>query len=65
MIGGSVKADKFMKQLEKVGISRNEYLAHAKMMARQHGYVSNALSFAEDNDHKLKYESPKGMVFFR
>ena len=64
MIGGSMKVDKFAKQLEKVGLSRNEYLAHAKMMARHHGYVPDSLSFADNNNHKLKYESPKGMVYF-
>jgi hypothetical protein len=64
MIGGSVKADKFMKQLEKAKMSRAEYLAHARMMARHHGYVPNLLTFAGDNDHKLKYESPKGVKYF-
>jgi hypothetical protein len=64
MIGGSMKADTFMKQLEKLKISRNEYLSHAKMMALSRGYNPDLLSFAEDNNHKLKYESPKGIVRF-
>ena len=65
MIGGSAsKADKFYKQLDKIGMSRHEYLGHAKMMARQHGYVPDLLSFAENNDNKLKYESPKGIRYF-
>jgi len=33
-------------------------------MARQHGYVPDLLSFAENNDNKLKYESPKGIRYF-
>jgi hypothetical protein len=64
MVGGSMKADKFMKQLEKAKMSRAEYLAHAKMMARHHGYVPNLLSFAENGEHKLKYDSPKGVKYF-
>ena len=65
MIGGSLsKKDKFIKQLDKIGLSKYEYLAHAKMMARHHGYVPDLLTFAENNDNKLKYESPRGTVYF-
>jgi hypothetical protein len=63
LLGGS-EGEKFAKQLEKLKMSRNSYLAHARMMARKHGYVPEDLSFAEDDDHKLKYESPKGVRYF-
>ena len=63
MLGGS-KGEKFAKQPEKLKMSRASYLAHARMMARKHGYVPEKLSFAEDGDHKLRYESPKGARYF-
>ena len=63
-LGGSSEADKFAKQLDKLGLSPASYLAHAKMMATKHGYRSDLLSFAKDGDHKLKYESPHGTKYF-
>jgi hypothetical protein len=34
------------------------------MMALKNGYMPDMLSFAENDDNKLKYESPKGTVYF-
>ena len=61
-LGGNSEADKFAKQLDKLGLSPNSYLTHAKMMATKHGYRSDLLSFAKDGHHKLKYNSPQGTV---
>jgi hypothetical protein len=63
-LGGASRADKFAKQLDKIGLSPASYLAHAKMMATHHGYRSDLLSFAKDGDHKLKYQSPHGVRYF-
>ena len=63
-LGGASEADKFAKQLDKIGLSPASYLAHAKMMATQHGYRPDLLSFAKDGDHKLKYQSPHGVRYF-
>ena len=63
-LGGASPADKFAKQLDKIGLSPTSYLAHAKMMATQHGYRPDLLSFAKDGEHKLKYKSPDGTKYF-
>ena len=63
-LGGNSEADKFAKQLDKLGLSPNSYLTHAKMNATHHGYRSDLLSFAKDGYHKLKYNSPHGMKYF-
>ena len=34
------------------------------MVATQHGYRPDLLSFAKDGDHKLKYQSPHGVRYF-
>jgi hypothetical protein len=62
--GAELSGDKFAKQLERLKISRASYLAHARMMATKHGYVAEKLSFADNGDHKLRYESPKGARYF-
>ena len=63
-LGGASEADKFAKQLDKLGLSPASYLAHAKMNATNHGYRSDLLSFAKDGQHKLKYEGPHGTKYF-
>ena len=63
-LGGASGADKFAKQLDKIGLSPASYLAHAKMKATHHGYRPDLLSFAKDGDHKLKYQSPHGVRYF-
>ena len=63
-LGGASPADKFARQLDKIGLSPTSYLAHAKMMATHHGYRPDLLSFAKDGDHKLKYQSPDGTKYF-
>ena len=40
-LGGNSEADKFAKQLDKLGLSPNSYLTHAKMNATKHGYRSD------------------------
>ena len=63
-LGGASHADKFAKQLDKLGLSPASYLAHARMNATHHGYRSDLLSFAKDGQHKLKYDSPDGSKYF-
>ena len=62
-LGGSL-ADRFAKQLDVLGLSPNDYLTQARMMARHHGYRSDLLTFAKDGTHKLRYESPQGDKYF-
>jgi|APCry1669189844_1035258.scaffolds.fasta_scaffold13183_2 hypothetical protein len=63
-LGGASSADKFAKQLDKIGLSPNSYLTQARMSASHHGYRPDLLSFAKDGDHKLKYQSPHGVRYF-
>jgi hypothetical protein len=56
--------DKFLIQLEKIKYPINKYLNDAKIVAKKEGYDPEKLSFANNNDNKLKYESPEGIKYF-
>jgi len=56
--------DKFLIQLEKIKYPVDKYLNDAKIVAKKEGYDPEKLSFANNNDNKLKYESPEGIKYF-
>lgn len=56
--------DKFIRQLEEMNYPVNKYLDKAKKVAEKEGYDPNKLSLANNNDNKLKYESPEGIKYF-
>ena len=56
--------DKFIKQLEDVNYPVEKYIKDAKKEALKEGYDPNKLSYAYNNDNKLKYESPEGIKYF-
>lgn len=56
--------DKFIRQLEEINYPVNKYLDKAKKVAEKEGYDPNKLSLANNNDNKLKYESPEGIKYF-
>ncbi len=56
--------DKFLTQLEKIKYPIDKYLNDAKRAAKKEGYDPNKLSFANNNDNKLKYDSPEGIKYF-
>lgn len=56
--------DKFISQLEKIDYPVDKYLNDARRVAKKEGYDPNKLSFANNNDNKLKYDSPEGIKYF-
>jgi DNA adenine methylase len=61
---GEKSSDAFMKQLEKLKISPDDYMTVARHLAKSKGYDPDKLAFASDGDHKLLYESPEGLRKF-
>lgn len=61
---GDKSSDVFMKQLEKLNISPDDYMRVAKHLAKSNNYDPDKLSFASDGDHKLVYDSPEGIRKF-
>jgi hypothetical protein len=56
--------DKFIKQLEDINYPVNKYINDAKKIAKKEGYDPNKLSYADNDDNKLKYDSPDGIKYF-
>ena len=56
--------DKFIKQLEDINYPVDKYLNDVKKIALEEGYEPNKLSYAYNNDNKLKYDSPEGIKYF-
>ena len=61
---GSGKDDAFGKELEKIGLTKEEYLREAKTAARSNQYNPDVLTFADNGKNKLKYDSPEGPRYF-
>ena len=61
--GGKLEST-FIKQLNDVGMTQTDYLYTCRLKASQAGYNPNLLTFANDNKHKLQYESPYGVRRF-
>jgi DNA adenine methylase len=61
---GEKSSDAFMKQLEKLKISPDDYMTVARHLAKSKGYDPEKLAFASDGDHKLLYDSPEGLRKF-
>ena len=55
--GGQLETD-IIKQLTELGITSTDYLYECRLKASQAGYNPNLSTFANDNKHKLQYESP-------
>lgn len=56
--------DAFGKELEKIGLTKEEYLREAKTAARSNKYNPDVLTFADNGRNKLKYDSPEGPRYF-
>jgi hypothetical protein len=54
--------NKFKQELVKEKIDPELYLQECKKNAVKHGYDPEKLSFADDNKHKLQYETPEGKI---
>jgi len=50
---------KFLKFLDELNISHDEYLKRAKSKARAENYDPNYIEFAKDDKHKLIYKGVK------
>lgn len=61
---GTGSKDKFFKQLDEIGLPAESYLDTARRVAKREGYDPTKLSFAMNNDNKLKYDSPEGVKYF-
>lgn len=61
---GSGKDDAFGKELEKIGLTKEEYLREAKTAARSNQYNPDVLTFADNGKNKLKCDSPEGPRHF-
>ena len=61
---GSGKGDAFWKELEKIGLTKEEYLREAKTAARSNRYNPDVLTFADNGKNKLKYDNPEGPRHF-
>lgn len=57
-------SDAFGKELEKIGLTKEEYLREAKTAARSNKYNPDVLTFADNGRNKLKYDSPEGPRYF-
>ena len=55
---------KFAKQLADIGLSQEQYLRHAKELARRRGYDPAKVFFAENGEHKLTYKDGKRISHF-
>lgn len=58
------KQDTFIKQLKELNLNPELYLKIAKTIAKKRNYDESKLSFALNNNHKLKYDSPEGIKYF-
>jgi hypothetical protein len=56
--------DKFFKQLKTLKLNPETYLTVARRVAEREGYDPAKLDFANNNDNKLKYDSPEGIRYF-
>jgi hypothetical protein len=56
--------DKFIKQLHSIDFPPESYLQVAQKVAKREGYDPKKLSFANNNDNKLVYDSPEGKKYF-
>ena len=54
--------DKFIKQLNELGLTPEIYLHCAKGLAQQNGYPTDKIDFALDGKHKLQMITPSGKV---
>jgi len=63
-LGFSSGTDRFFKQLKKIKFPQESYIDIAKRVAKREGYDPEKLSFANNNDNKLKYEAPDGVKYF-
>ena len=61
---GKEGQDAFGKELEKIGLTKEEYLREAKTAARSNKYNPDVLTFADNGRNKLKYDSPEGPRYF-
>jgi len=59
--GGSIQST-FKRQLEKMGVDEEDYLAHARRAAERNGYKGNTIEFSDDATHKLQIQTPEGKV---
>jgi hypothetical protein len=64
MLSGGQLETNLVKQLTELGITSTDYLYEAKQRAKKAGYDPNLLTYANDNKHKLQYESPHGVRRF-
>ena len=64
MLSGGQLETNLVKQLSELGITSTDYLYEAKQRAKKAGYDPNLLTYANDNKHKLQYESPHGVRRF-
>lgn len=55
---------KFKKQLADMGLSEEQYLRHAKELAKRRGYDNTKIFFADDGVHKLTYKDDKRISHF-
>ncbi len=55
---------KFAKQLADIGLSQEQYLRHARELARRHGYDPKKVSFAENGVNKLTYKDGNRISHF-
>lgn len=60
--GGNKPSRKFAIQLEKWGITPDDYLSHAKKKAKALGLVDNLLGFSSDEKHKLQIPNADGKI---
>ena len=64
MLSGGQLETNLVKQLTELGITSTDYLYEARQRAKQAGYNPDLLTYANDNKHKLQYESPHGVRRF-
>ena len=64
MLSGGQLETNLVKQLTELGITSTDYLYECRLKARQAGYNPDLLNYANDNKHKLQYESPHGVRRF-
>lgn len=59
-----MEIDKFIDQLIHMNFPPESYLQVAKRVAKREGYDPKKLSYANNNNNKLVYDSPEGKKYF-
>jgi len=62
--GFGKKSNKFVEQLDSIGLKPESYLKAVKHLAKESGYDPDKVELSQDGIHKVVYHSPEGLKRF-